>query len=532
MRLGVNTHFDQGWPRVAFEDVAAARAQGIRDTIAWGKVERAPGVYDFTEINSGFIRHACDARLPVLLTLTPRNKVYDGGESVYSFKGRRAFAAFAAAVAERFPCVTTFEIGNEINGHAFKGRMTGQMPQSYIAIVREVRDAVKQRHPRIRLLSGSSLSVATGFFDRLFGAGLLPLVDGVVVHPYLTVPEQLPAQIARLRQSMARHGGEKPVWASEFGYYYPTPDAAPPHALKVITLMSAIGIAEAHWYALRDEPYYPNMGLFKNRTPKPALAMFRAVQTRLLPAGDARRVEAGGDPLSFVYRFGNGPYVIWGAGRAILWNGAAQAWDARGRAISPPERLGEEPVIVDAPGGFSLGERHVIADTLTDFAGAGWSYHLSQGQRAEQPLGWVDWNWTPHIGARNMPNFRVMGAVVTTARPALGAAPMLIERYRPSGRERAFLSACFETRPARPQSVRIVAQGKLLFSALVKGQVRAPLIPLEGAGAVDIIYAAQQSGSAQPLRRRIRILGAGDAAPALCAPSGRDGGADQVQHAD
>lgn len=527
MRLGVNTHFDQGWPLVSFDDVATARAHGIRDTISWGKVERTPGVYDFTGANSGYVDHACAAGMPVLLTLTPRNKAYDGGETVWSPAGRRGFAAFAEATAARFPCVTALEIGNEINGHALKGRMRARMPQSYVEIVRAVHDAVKPRYPRIRLLSGSSLSVATGFFDRLFGAGLLPLVDGVVVHPYLTVPEQLPAQLARLRQAMTRHGAQKPVWTSEFGYYYPTPEAAPPHALKLVTLLSAAGVQEAHWYALRDEPYYPNMGLFKGRTPKPALDMFRASQMRLLTAGDASRIDVG-DPLSFVYRFGNGPYVVWGAGRAIRWAGAAQAWDAQGQAISPPTQLGDDPVIVDAPGGFTLGTRHVIADTLTDFAGAGWSYHVKRGKAmTEKPLNWVDWNWTSYIGARGIQHIRVTGAVVTTSRPAKGNAPELIERYQAPANQPVFLSACFDAKPARQQSVRIVAQGKVLFNGQINGQTSTPQIPLQaaGGGTVDIIYTtAQVGGGAQPIRRRIRILSAADNGPAQCAPSGLDGG--------
>lgn len=524
MRLGVNTHFDQGWPLASFEDVAKARAQGIRDTISWGKVERTPGVHDFTAANSGYVDQACANNVPVLLTLIPRNKVYDGGETIYSPEARRAFAAFAEAVAARFPCVTALELGNEINGHALKGRMTARMPQSYIDIVRAVHDAVKSRHPRIRLLSGSSLSVATGFFDRLFDAGLLPLVDGVVVHPYLTVPEQLPAQLARLRQAMARYGAEKPVWASEFGYYYATPDAAPPHALKLITLLSAAGVEAAHWYALRDEPYYPNMGLFKGRAPKPALDMFRLAQTRLLAAGDARRQGTGGDLLSFVYRFGEGPYVVWGAGRTIRWAGEAKAWDARGRPIAVPYRLGDEPVIVDAPGGFTLGAQTVLADTLTNFAGAGWSYHVARAKGEVMPLGWIDWNWTPYIGARQLPNFRATGAVVTTAHSALGESSALVERFAASAGEPVFLSACFEAKATRAQSVRIVASGKLLFSALVSGQVRTPPLRLPPGSAVDIIYTPQQGAGAQPLRRRVRVLGAADTAPALCAPSGRDGG--------
>ncbi len=43
MRLAVNTHFDQGWPIAAMGQVTTAGAQGIRDTIAWGKGRAGAG---------------------------------------------------------------------------------------------------------------------------------------------------------------------------------------------------------------------------------------------------------------------------------------------------------------------------------------------------------------------------------------------------------------------------------------------------------------------------------------------------------
>lgn len=522
MHLGVNTHFDQGWPIVALDEAESARAQSIRDTISWGKVEQAPGVYDFTAANSGYVARACAAHMPVLLILTPRNKRYDNGETVFSPLGRRAFAAFAVEIAKRFPCVTGFEIGNEINGHALKGRMVQQMPGSYVAIVREVRAALTGQHAKVKLLSGSSLSVATGFFDRLFGAGLLPLVDGVVIHPYVAVPEQLPGQIARLRSAMARHGGVKPIWASEFGFYYETPEDAPPHALKMITLLSAAGIEEAHWYALRDEKWFPNMGLFANGRGKPALDSFR-LAAQLLASGEARRIDAG-DPLTFIYRYGNGPYVMWGGGRGIGWNGAATARDARGRAVRLPSRLDADPIIVDAPEGFSLRPSPVLADTLTDFIGTGWSYHVSRPKGVKQPLGWIDWNWTPYLGSPALPNFRVMGAVVTTARPPAGPAPELVERFKAPAAGMAYLSACFEGKADKPHQVRILSGGKQIFAGRIAGAVSTR--PLAVNGSVEIGYSALLPGGPQPLRRRIRILTQPDASPALCAPRGRDTDAD------
>ncbi len=521
MQLGVNTHFDQGWPLAAFGEVAASHADGIRDTISWGKVEQAPGRYTFTPANSGFVDRACSGNLPVLLTLTPRNKIYDGGETIYSAQGRRAFAAFVLEIARRYPCVSAFEIGNEINAHSLKGRMVEQMPASYIAIMQAVHDAIKPVHPRIMLLSGSSLSVATGFFERLWRAGLAPIIDGVVVHPYLAVPEQLPAQLVRLSPIITKGGNAKPVWVSEFGFYYPTPEAAPPHALKMMVLLSAAGVERADWYALRDEKFYPNMGLFANGKPKPAFDSFATMRTRLLSVGNARRIETG-DPLNFVYRFGaTGPFVMWGSGAAISWTGPAKSWDARGTAISLPTQLTEVPVIVETQGEYRLGASPAIDDDILNFGGSSWSYAVERANGSSAPLRWIDWNWAPYIGAQAFPNIRVMGAAVSTSRPPHGLAPRLVEHYAAPDSGRYFLSACFESSPGKPQSIKILSGGQQLFAGNVDGTVRTRPLALTSPSA-EIHYEALTAGGPQVLRRRIRILRASENGPALCPPNLKD----------
>jgi hypothetical protein len=524
MVLGVNTHFDQGWPLPAMDQAKQAGAGGLRDTISWGKVEQSPGRYNFTPANSGYIATACARGLPVLLTLTPHNRLYDNGETVSSPEGRQAFARFAAQVAQRYRCIVAFEIGNEINGHSLRGRMLQDMPRSYVAIVDAVRSAVKPQRPDIAILSGSSLSIATGFFADLADAGLLPLVDGIVVHPYPAVPEQLPDQLARLNRLLAKAGGMKPIWASEFGFYYPTPEAAPSHALKMIAILDAAGIKRADWYALRDEPWYPNMGLFDRAgMQKPALDTFRLATGRLLPAGPARRIDMG-DPLTFVYRFGSGSYVLWGAERTVHFNGPAHAWDARGKAMAIPTMLGEESVVVDAPGGLDLGPSKVLADSLTGFAASGWSRLVSNPQRGATPLDWIDWNWSPYFGATEFPNFRAMGNVVTTAR-GNGSAASLVERFTPAEGGHLTLSACFESPPQRPQAIAIRTNGRQLWAQTTGNGPLMALVPVDATKghAIEIAVTALSPGGPQSLRRRIRILSGTTTAEPLCAPAGTDG---------
>ena len=66
----------------------------------------------------------------------------------------------------------------------------------------------------------------------------------------------------------------------------------------MITLMSAAGLVRADWYALREEGWFPNAGLYAGGAARPVLDTFRLAQQKLLAAGNARRIDTG-DPLVF-----------------------------------------------------------------------------------------------------------------------------------------------------------------------------------------------------------------------------------------
>lgn len=354
MQLGVNTHFDQNWPRKAFSKVTDASAASIRETVTWGKVEKSAGQYQFTDQNSGYVDIACRRGLKVLLMIAPRNALYDRGMAVFSPLGQRALGRYVGALVDRFPCVVAIEIGNEINTASRKWPSSADKPAMYVAMLKAVRTQLDTRSRRVALLGGSSIGVSVEFHKRLFAAGELAVIDGVAIHPYTDNPDLLPAQLGRLNQAMLAFGVAKPIWATEFGNYYKTPDAAPPHALKVITVMSAAGVEHAFWYALLDQPWFPNMGLFTSTGPKPALATFQLAVRTLLAAGNARALKVA-DPTARVYRYGQGGYVMWGQGTRIRYPNGARAFDAMGREIALPPVLTSEPVVVTAAGQVTIG---------------------------------------------------------------------------------------------------------------------------------------------------------------------------------
>lgn len=518
MTLGVNTHFEQGWPLKALDKVRESGAQSVRESLNWAKIERAPGQYDFNAKNSGFLETICARRIPVLLMIMVRNKIYDGGGPPASAATYAAYGRFTRAVVERFPCVTAVEVGNEVNAVSAKYPDSPRKAENYVALVRATRDALAGSSRPVTLVGGSSLMVATGFLERLFKAGLLPLVDAVAVHPYADMPETLPAQLARLRAAMMRAGGEKPVWATEFGLYYATPEEAPRHAWRVMAILSAAGVARADWYALLDEPWYPNMGLYGGGRPKPALQMFQRVARALASEGDARRIDAG-DPLTFVYRFGDGTSVLWASGRQVTFAPGASLIDAQGGTISPPAALGPDPVIA-APGTrWTLGPVRVLADSYFDAGTAPWQATVTGPGGWRRPLGWVDTNWASHIGVPGMPRLILSGGLVAV--PSSSQRPLtMVERFRSPVTGTVWLSSCFTATKAAAPAITITHQDRPVVRLVpgTGGPQETVRLNVDAGDGIALRYDGPPAAGVASVRRRIRILTEPEAGPALCPP--------------
>src|ERR1700712_1180359 len=72
----------------------------------------------------------------------------------------------------------------------------------------------------------------------------------------------------------------------------------------MVSVMAASGIAEADWYALAKQAWFPNMELYDpaTGTTTPAGATFAFMQT-LLARGDVQKVPV--DDFTYMYKFGD-----------------------------------------------------------------------------------------------------------------------------------------------------------------------------------------------------------------------------------
>lgn len=399
MGLGVQTHFSQRWRLPWIDRARDVGATILRDGLSWRAIETRPGQYRFDPYHCDFLDTGRRKGMRFLLCIDPRHPVYDKGDTAYTPQAMEAFADYLAALLDRYgDVVMAIEVGNEINGQrAVTGRAAKDRAASHVALLAVIRDRVKPRHPDIMILGGSTNVIGVGFLETVFAAGGLEVMDGVAVHPYRSHPEHVDVELLALNAAMARHGRILPIFATEFSDAFLTPERASPHMVKMVTLMAAAGVSQAFWYALSDQRWFQNMGLFTaQQTPKPAAETFDFLQSALLPHDRPSRVQT--DDLAYVYRYGAAATVLWGAPREIRIVGPGRAHDARGRPIALPTQMSPEPVVILGDVRVELRRSAWIADSFYQFGRSPWSYFARTREGGRHPLDWVYWDWTSYIG--------------------------------------------------------------------------------------------------------------------------------------
>lgn len=523
MVLGVATHFDQGWPIGLLAQAKAAGAQSLRDDVPWAKGEPKPGVYDFSDARLGFARRACAAGSDVLLVVDPRHPGYDNGDTAYSPAAQRAFGTYLAKMLDQLPkgCVAGIEVGNEINAdQAIKLPAGKDRVATYVALLRAVRDAIRPTHPDVAIVGASTNVIGTGFVETIAAAGGLDVMDAVAIHPYRNMADSVDLELERLVAAMRRHGTPKPIWATEFGNYFTDPAAAPPLLIKMATMLAAADVRRSYWYALIDESYFPNMGLFDGQgRDKPAADAFRLARTRILAGGAPVRIDAG-DRRSFVYRLASGGYVMWGDPRPLAITGSKVVRDTRGAPVAPPARLSDDPILLPPGAQYTLGVSPVLADSLPEFGRAPWQYLAQPASGAPVPLAMRDWQWTSFYGKVGFDPLQVSSNWLAPA--GNGAGPVrAIVRYTAPTAIKAEMAACFSKKPAGDGvDVEVLRDGIKIHRTVVtqRTMIEGLKVDLAAGQTLDISVGPNRDAGDDALSYRIRLIRPGSAIAPACAP--------------
>ena len=388
--------------------IASLGISDIRDEQLWQAIEQQRGVYTQPTRYANYMAKADSAGVTPLIELGFENSLYDKGYTPYTEEGRQAFANYAVEVLRQYHGqVKAVEVWNEYNGGTFvKGPATGDRAYYYTEMLKDVYVAIKKEFPDVTVIGASAVTVPLPYLEGLFKQGALQYMDAISVHPYRNEPEGVEAELDGLKALMAKYGGVKPIYATEFGHKYPDAADAPGYMVKMATLMASEGVEKAYWYVFKDYGSYTNMGLYnENLQPNPALAAFTFLQANLAPDHAPSR-QAAETHRVHVYDVADNLRVVWGLQNAVAFTGNHTLYDARGTLLQDVKAVSDEPFYVRGDFQMHLDPSEILADTKADHKQPEWTYFARSSDGKLTPLvdGIVDpGGWDIHLGTASNP---------------------------------------------------------------------------------------------------------------------------------
>lgn len=527
--LGGASNLAQGYqPRL----LRLARSFGIndfRDGMNWALAEKEPQAYVFGNDRLRYPEYIAAAGADLTVTLNWGNPLYDGGDTPHSREAIDAFGAFAGTLVSRFPQISALEIGNEFNGVNFvRGPLAQMTPQerahAYVPLLEAAATAARAVRPDVRIIGGSTHSMAAGFLWEVLDSGGAGLLDALAIHPYTTPAEQLQRQVAVLRRHPAAAG--LPLEMTEFGH--PDPAKAPGHLLRNYCQMALSGVSHAVWYPLVERRSESMEPLFsKDGRVTPVGQTYRLIAKHM--EGQPAQ-EAATDPFTYGCRFGTQVLVLWGEPRAVTVEGGVGVLTARGRAAPAPHALSEtEPLVFVAPEGQSidglvtLEAGTLIADSFDQFAypqddeaqagSDAFARFARQGKKVF-PLGTLPGQerggvpWFPYRGNSKLNPLRLTAESLVPGRNGKGPVEV-VHAYTAPQDMTVRLEAAFSV-PRRSEdgiTVRVSAGGTVIEDVVVTGaQDLAPApITLSKGDVLEVAVGPNGTARGDAAQYRIRL---------------------------
>lgn len=238
-RFGVN--HAHPWPHL-LELSRKAGLVWVRDwSLKWQDIEPEKGRFTFTETDHQ-INRPYDHGLRVLSLLPFPSSTWSSSALVAaragrSYKQRRAVVARAPrdmaefenyverTVAHYRDRITWFQVFNEplFTSYALP-RNEGYDGGTYARYTKAFVRAARRANPQCKILAGIG-GLREGQimddFKCFYAAGGLKSIDAVDIHHYPRIrpPEFIERLLEKLNALMDKHGGRKPIWLTEYGYY-------------------------------------------------------------------------------------------------------------------------------------------------------------------------------------------------------------------------------------------------------------------------------------------------------------------------
>lgn len=396
----------------AFADAFLIRLAGkagidwYRDwSLNWNGIEPAPGDYTFTDAEKE-IGRILQAGCHVICLLPPFPSADWNSEappsphfgapperarSAYAPKDPALLARFVTNTVRHFtPRVRVWEFLNEpvytdyaLPARAPRTQGTPYTVKDYADLLRIAAAAYRQGDDRCTVVGGIASGPAHLTQEEM-AAGVDRVVDVLNLHIYpgTRLPEGYISEMSRLADLMARSGGRKPVWITEFGYYgaddlgrrpfIPDPHNFPEpillenerecsdYTVRFASIMLASGVKKIFLHAgSSGAPNSPSLEcpLFASQgSPRkllPALAVFNSMVPPDARPGPLRRFGNAGWCVEFA-RGERSVFVVWSPERPVKVPAlppGARMFDIMGRERHGWVMAGSSPLYI-------IGARH------------------------------------------------------------------------------------------------------------------------------------------------------------------------------
>ncbi len=382
-RFGVNHAYP--WPHL-LDLCRKAGLVWVRDwSCKWQQVEPEKGRFTFTEADHQIdrpLKH--DLKVLAMLPF-PSAHWSSGAPADYKLTGgytsRREHVAYAprdvgefenyvaTTVAHYKDRVGWWQVFNEPIFTTYSlPRKFGYDAGDYAHWTKAFARAARRADPECKVLAGIGYLNDGQILDdwnQFLDAGALEVIDAVDIHHYprLRPPEFIEPLLEKLNALMDRHGGRKPIWLTEYGYYADDEPWAIPmsnsgfnipleserlqcaYAVRWATIMFAGGVDKIFYHAGTCDGINSDslQGIFYEYAGRPhQIYAAQAVMSHLLTPRCAlvKRLDVGEGVKAYLFRDGRRAFaVVWAPAGAkpkpVRLNGdKLQLWDLMGRPQS------------------------------------------------------------------------------------------------------------------------------------------------------------------------------------------------------
>jgi hypothetical protein len=313
--FGLNIHAatryaTPGQLQIPLDSAQATGAAWDREEIRWDRVQKSDNTFDFSLVDEAV--NKARARGINVLGLLLYNR-----DLSKNLPDLTAWSNYVSNTIRHFSGrVNYWQVWNEPENNIY---LAGANPTDYAKLLKASFSTIKAANPAAKVVTAGVNGFAVPWLEKMLAAGGAGQYDILAVHPYVLFPTSPEAkywvdnQLAYIMAFNRRHGN-KPVWATEFGWTTGGNDgtavsenAQANYLARAYVSGLSAGLSKIFMYQFHDEGTKDSYGLVRENwlTQKPSYAAYKNLVTRLSGATYRDKINLSDNTLQLIDDFEN-----------------------------------------------------------------------------------------------------------------------------------------------------------------------------------------------------------------------------------